>query len=140
MHMDFLTKNFTIMFKFYGSIVEGRGNGKSKLGFATANMVIKYNNTDVRERRAAETTGAWVVRAHLPGNAFEVHSKYLPMSSRVKMGFAGVSLKNKELVFEIHILDFDDNLYGKNIAIDLLERIREQITFPNIEAADRKSV
>ena len=122
------------MHRFFGTIVKGRGNGKYKLGFATANMLVEYKNTDVLIRRS-ECVGAWTVRVHLPANAFNVNEKYLTRPNRVKLGFVGVSVKAKALVFEIHIIDFDGDLYGKEVGIDLLEKIREQIIFPSVEAA-----
>jgi len=33
---------------------------------------------------------------------------------------------------EVHILDFDDNLYGQNIRINFAQRIRDEIKFSGI--------
>ena len=35
---------------------------------------------------------------------------------------------------EVHLLDFDGNLYGKEVAVDWIQRIREEKKFESIDA------
>jgi len=35
---------------------------------------------------------------------------------------------------EVHILDFDDDLVGKKIRVNFVDRIREEIKFPDLTA------
>jgi len=39
---------------------------------------------------------------------------------------------------EGHILDFDDDLYGERVAIEFVERLREQRTYDTVEALVRQ--
>ena len=42
-------------------------------------------------------------------------------------------MKNQKEVLEVHIPDFDDNLYGKTLKIEILDKIRDEKKFKNIE-------
>jgi riboflavin kinase/FMN adenylyltransferase len=44
-----------------------------------------------------------------------------------------VSQDNKTHI-EVHFFDFDGDLYGKTLKIELLDHLRSEIKFPNIDA------
>ncbi len=109
------------MFNFTNKVVKGRGNGKSKLGFATANMVLPHTVDSIQYRVRSGIVGAWTLRVIVDGE--------------IKLGFCGVSINGTDLVFEVHIIDFDRDIYGETINIIFIDKIREQIIFKNIEEA-----
>ena len=43
------------------------------------------------------------------------------------------TVKNKKLSIETHILDFDKDIYGKNIKLYFLKRIRDEKKFNSLE-------
>ncbi len=51
-----------------------------------------------------------------------------------------------ELTYEIHILDFQGNLYGKRLSFTIVQQIREEKSFPSVDelvaqlTRDRKMV
>lgn len=55
------------MFNFTNKVVKGRGNGKSKLGFATANMVLPHTADSIQYRVRSGIVGAWTLRVIVGG-------------------------------------------------------------------------
>ena len=39
-----------------------------------------------------------------------------------------------EPIIEVHLLDFDDNIYGKNIFVEFIQHIREERKFESLAA------
>lgn len=105
------------MITINSKIVRGKGRGKSILGYATANSLIKGKN-ECQELAGKE--GAWYVL---------VHTRY---QKEVK-GVCGVSIKNNEFVLETHLLDFDSDIYDQEVAIVFNYKIREQIIFKSLD-------
>jgi len=98
-----------------GTVCEGDKRGKS-LGFPTANL-----STD------AEL---------LPPNG--VYAVWSTVGDTVMPGVANLGVKptfsGKQFSIEVHLFDFDENIYGESIRMDFVERIREERTFPNAQA------
>jgi riboflavin kinase / FMN adenylyltransferase len=46
--------------------------------------------------------------------------------------------EDAETTIETHILDFQDNLYGRKLAIEFLAHLRDEHRFPNLEALARQ--
>jgi riboflavin kinase/FMN adenylyltransferase len=42
--------------------------------------------------------------------------------------------KDGEISVEVHIFDFDGNLYEKPIYVDFIDKIREEKQFPSLES------
>lgn len=96
-------------------IVRGKGRGKSILGYATANAIT--NNQEVFGKE-----GAWYVGVRVQG-----------LRSNILKAICGISKMSDGWVLETHILDFDGDLYGKDIYIDFIYKIRELITFKTLD-------
>ena len=83
-----------------------------KLGFPTANIALKYNYP---------LDGIYLTKIKI-GSAY-----YHGLTSiGNKPTFNG-----KEKLLEVFILDFNKDIYGKNIKVFFLEKIRDQIKFKN---------
>lgn len=100
-----------------GTVIVGRQNG-SRIGFPTANLAIDHPD------KLIPATGVYAVTVSHDDHK---HIGMMNIGYRPTFGDGGLSL-------EVHILDFDEDLYGKNIRIAFQERLREEIKFPNIDA------
>ena len=118
-------KLFGRPFSLSGQIVFGDERGET-LGYPTANL-------DVRAEQALPGDGVYVTVAHLDGESLPSVT-----SVGVRPTFGG----GKRLV-ETHVLDYEGELHGQRLRIDLLDKLRDEKRFGNAEelkAAIRKDV
>ncbi len=103
-----LGRNYSIS----GKVVHGAKRGR-ELGFPTANIHIKH------ERPAL--TGVYAVK--LDGlNAVA--------NLGVRPTIAGVP----KLLLEVHVLDFNNDLYGQHVHVEFLHKIRDEMKFESLDA------
>lgn len=99
-----------------GVVQHGKKNG-SKIGFPTANILILENY--IRPK-----IGVYAVKILFEGK------EYLGMAN---YGLhPSIDALNQELL-EVHIYDFHQKIYGKEIKVNFVKYIREEIKFNNIE-------
>ena len=98
-------------FNITGTVVKGKSRGKT-LGFPTANIVV--NSSKI-----------------LPGNGvYLINSKVFNKSIHGMMNVGqNPTFKDKEHSIEIHFFDFEKNIYGIRISVNILKKIREEIKF-----------
>ena len=98
------------MKRFKGTVVKGHGLGK-KLGFPTINLELGTRNLD---------RGVIVVRVEMEGQKYwgVMHS-----GETIKGGFS----------CEVHILDYKGNAYGKEVSLEVREKLRETWKFENLD-------
>lgn len=93
------------MFKIKGEVIHGLGNGK-KAGMPTANLDIKDLREDIE---------------------FGVYACYVYINDERHLGVCNVgsrpTVDNSKTV-EVNIIDFDRDIYGLTITIELLELLR----------------
>ncbi len=104
-----------------GVVIRGDRRGRL-LGYPTANLLC-------HEYAAIPADGVyagWFIREN---------SRPLPVAASIGTNptFAGIERR-----VEGHILDFDDDLYGERVAIEFVERLREQRTYDTVEALVRQ--
>ena len=104
----FLTRNFSIESR----VIKGQQLGR-KLGFPTANL--KYPENIIK----------------IPYGVYKV--KVFDLPAVLNWGVKP-TLDSKEELLEVHIPDFNNDLYGQNIEIEILAKIREEIKFENLES------
>jgi riboflavin kinase / FMN adenylyltransferase len=103
-----LGRNYSIS----GKVVHGAKRGR-ELGFPTANIHVRH------ERPAL--TGVYAVK--LDGlNAVA--------NLGVRPTIAGVP----KLLLEVHVLDFNGDLYGKHVHVEFLHKIRKEQKFESLDA------
>lgn len=90
-----------------GEVIHGDGRGHS-IGFATANIVFPAGIVPDK---------TFTCRVTLDGEIFLGAGSYQPKKGH----------------FEVHIIDFDRDIYGKNIHIDIMDIIRDNRPFDSIE-------
>ncbi len=115
---DFQTANEMLGYKYFiQGIVEKGEQLASRLGFPSANITYPLNKVKV-------PYGVYFVNVELKNRVYNGVFNY----GLVK-GSDGVT----KLKTEVHILDFSENIYGKNIKISFVAKIRNQMEFDNIE-------
>jgi len=99
-----------------GDVIRGVGRG-AKLGFPTANL-------DIEATKVLPKEGVYAAIAVQEGERFR---------AMVNIGHNPTFDRNI-LIVEAHILDFSRDLYGKNLRIHFVKRLRDEIAFPSKEA------
>ena len=113
--MKTATKLLGRPYRMSGKIVKGDRVGRT-LGYPTANV-------DLRRRQSA-VMGIFAVRVHgLDGGP---HDAVASVGSRPT--FAGT-----KPILEVHLFDFDKDIYGKYIHVDFIAWLREQEKFDLVE-------
>ncbi|MBC8320931.1 MAG: bifunctional riboflavin kinase/FAD synthetase [Bacteroidetes bacterium] len=100
-----------------GKVVKGKSIGHN-LGFPTANIEVDD------EYKLIAAVGVYACRVHC------LHRNYKGMGN---IGFRP-TIDHGELTIEVNIFDFDKDIYGKEITISFVERMRDEHKFENIEA------
>ena len=95
-----------------GKVVSGEGRGKG-LGFPTANL-------QVAEDKVIPKNGVYAVDIVMAGNQ---------MKGVVNIGNKPTFGDQLTSTIEVHILDFDDDLYSKQMRVVFKDRIRDEIRF-----------
>ncbi len=100
-----------------GTVVRGKELGRT-IGFPTANIQIET------VYKLISNPGVYACRIEWNGQSFD------------GMGNIGYrpTIQPGELTTEVHIFDFDQNLYGQEITIRFVDRIRDEIKFNSVAA------
>ncbi len=110
---DYLGRAYSIS----GRVVHGDGVGR-KLGYPTANIQLKHNRPPL--------SGIFVV---------EVHAESLGVLRGVASLGVRPTLKcDAKPVLEVHIFEFNQDIYGKRLRIEFLQKRREELKFPDVQA------
>lgn len=108
-------------FALRGRVVAGDARGK-ELGFPTANV-------KVNPELAVPANGVYAARVSLQG-ATQTSSTY---QAAVNIGLRPTFKDENERLIEVHILDFDQNIYDQEIEISFLDYIRAEKKFSSKE-------
>ena len=100
-----------------GKVVTGKSIGR-KLGFPTANIEISD------EYKLIAAVGVYACRVEWMGNMYQGMSN---------IGFRP-TINHGNLTIEVNIFDFDKNIYGEEITISFVERMRDEKKFESLEA------
>lgn len=100
-----------------GPVVRGDGRGR-KLGFPTAN--IHVGDAD----KLIPTAGIYAVRGVLRAGTLD---GALHLGPRPTFGGSPPTI-------ELHLIDFDGDIYGEEVRVDFVERLRDVRPFTTVEA------
>ncbi len=98
-------------FSLHGRVITGAGRG-TELGFPTANLAVS-------SEQALPPDGVFATWAYLDD---KVYPSVTSIGKRPTFG-------GKERVVEVYILDCSSNLYGRELKIDIVERLRGEKRF-----------
>ena len=107
-----------LLSRFYrvsGSVVHGRNRGGRLLGFPTANIAL---TDELFPRR-----GVYAVWA-------ETEGAFLPAVANI--GY-NPTFGNDTLSVEVHLLDFDKNIYGRPMHVHFVQFLRDEKKFSGVE-------
>jgi riboflavin kinase/FMN adenylyltransferase len=110
----FLNRNYSLS----GKIVLGAQRGRT-LGFPTANVMLDEH------RKAVPKNGVYIVKCRLDD---EMHLGIM------NIGYRPTFENKHELVLEVHILNFNRDIYGISIKVEFLKRLRDEVKFESKEA------
>ena len=101
-------------YQIRGVVTTGRNRGGRLLGFPTANITL--------HDELSPKNGVYAVTVDCMGEIFQ------------GVANIGYSPTFDDHVFsvEVHILDFNENIYGRNIRVNFVQRIRDEKKFSNI--------
>jgi riboflavin kinase / FMN adenylyltransferase len=99
-----------------GRVMPGKRLGRD-LGFPTANLSL--------ERRRAPVEGIFAVRVHGAGQG--------ALAGVASLGTRPTVDGSRKLL-EAHVFDFDDDLYGREIEVEFVAKLREEKCFATLEA------
>jgi riboflavin kinase / FMN adenylyltransferase len=103
-------------YRITGQVIQGDGRGK-KLGTPTANMAVW-------DELVLPANGVYAAYAWLGDE------RYLAATN---IGYRP-TFDGHLLNVEAHLLDFDGDLYGQTLSLDLVERVRDEQKFTSLEA------
>jgi len=103
-------------YRMCGRVRHGDGRGRG-VGFPTANIAV--------ERRAVPVSGVYAVEVHGAG----------PMP---RAGVANVgnrpTVDGARVLLEVHLLDYDGDLYGRVLEVEFLRKLRPEQRFASVAA------
>lgn len=108
-----------------GRVIQGQQLGR-KLGFPTANIVIHPNRPKL--------TGIFAVAVH--GAIASSPTTVLPAVA--SLGVRPTVQENGQLLLEVHLFDFDQDIYGKQLQVDFLYKLRDEEKFADLETLTDK--
>jgi riboflavin kinase/FMN adenylyltransferase len=110
--VDLLGRNYQIR----GKVEAGRNRGGKLLGFPTAN--IKLHD------ELSPKIGVYAVTVECQGEKFK---------GVANIGYSP-TFDDHKFTVEVHILDFNHNIYGQRIRVNFISRLRDEKKFSNIKA------
>jgi riboflavin kinase/FMN adenylyltransferase len=103
-------------YRMVGRVSRGQRLGR-QLGFPTANIRL--------QRRVSPVNGIFAVRVH----GVDAAPRDAVASIGTRPTVAGV-----EPLLEVHVFDFDGDLYGRQLGVDFVARLRDETRFDDLES------
>ena len=100
-----------------GRVVHGNKLGR-QIGFPTANVQMKHNRPPLM--------GIYAVRAHVDGRA--------PMPGVASLGVRPTVNSDGQAALEVHLFDYDGDLYRHHMRVEFLKKIRDEAKYPDLES------
>lgn len=101
-----------------GHVIHGDKRGRT-IGFPTANIALKDNFLPL--------SGVYLVKVY-GANFIDTSQEYFAMAN---IGYRPTT-NNPQRLLEVHIFNFQQNIYGKIIKIEFLHKIRPEQKFANL--------
>ncbi|MDO8310978.1 MAG: bifunctional riboflavin kinase/FAD synthetase [Sideroxyarcus sp.] len=114
---EYLGRHYSIS----GRVVHGDGMGR-KLGFPTANIQLKHNQPPLR--------GIYVAQVHAEGLGV--------LQGVASLGIRPTLRQDAKPVLEVHLFEFVQQIYGKHLRVEFLQKLRDEEKYPNLEMLTRQ--
>ena len=115
--MDYAAELLGRYYDVSGRVVRGERIGRV-LGFPTANIEID------NPHKLIPANGAYAVKVRIGERIF---GGMMNIGMRPTVG-------GRIMTLEVHIFDFDEEIYGDTLKVEFVSRIRDEIPFPDIES------
>jgi riboflavin kinase/FMN adenylyltransferase len=102
-------------FSIQGQVITGTGRGR-ELGFPTANL-------EIDPKQALPAEGVYASWAYLDSQAYQ---------SMTNIGRCP-TFGGSDRTVEVYLLNYDGNLYGRELKIDIVERLRDEKRFDTVD-------
>ena len=102
-----------------GTVVRGDGRGRT-IGFPTANIHVGH------ARKVVPAQGVYAVRVE------RIRTGAAEMPGMMNMGVRP-TFGGGERTVEVHLLDFEDDVYGEDLRIEFVARMRDELRFGSRE-------
>lgn len=109
---EYLGHDYTLT----GKVIHGEKKGR-ELGFPTANISVEDRH------KLIPAIGIYAVKAEAEGNTY---------NAMLYIGFRP-TLNGKYQSIEVNIFDFDKDIYGKQITVHFIDRIRDDMKFDKLD-------
>jgi riboflavin kinase/FMN adenylyltransferase len=103
-----------------GRVVHGDQVGR-KLGFPTANIQVRHPRLPL--------AGIYVVQVHSEGLGV--------LQGVASLGVRPTVKQNAQPVLEVHLFEFDQQIYGKHLRVEFLQKLRDEEKYPDLETLTR---
>ncbi|MCC6532960.1 MAG: bifunctional riboflavin kinase/FAD synthetase [Burkholderiales bacterium] len=104
-----------------GRVVAGDRIGR-KLGFPTANVRMRHNRAPLQ--------GIFAVRVHGLGAR--------PINGAASLGVRPTIDSRGIAVLEVHLLDFDRDIYGRHVRVEFLCKLRDEQKYADLESLTKQ--
>jgi len=117
---DLETANTYLGYSYFltGRVVKGKGLGKT-IAFPTANIHIEENY------KLIPKSGVYVVSSNINGNR---------INGMMNIGTNPTVNDGNQQSIEVNFFDFEENLYNKELVIDIHHRLRDEVKFNSLES------
>ncbi len=106
-----LGRNYSVS----GQVISGRRLGRT-LGVPTANIALEPTNKLAH--------GVYALTARIDGRAYPAVASFGTRPT----------VDDGPPLLEVHLLDFDGDLYGREMEVEFVERIRDELKFDSLDA------
>ncbi len=104
-----------------GRVVHGDGMGK-KIGYPTANIRFKPVHPPL--------SGIYVVNAHVEGLGV--------LQGVASLGVRPTLKTDAKPVLEVHLFEFSQQIYGRHLRVEFLQKLRDEERYPDVAALTRQ--
>jgi riboflavin kinase/FMN adenylyltransferase len=102
-----------------GRVVGGSRIGRT-LGFPTANVHMRHNRPPLQ--------GIFAVQVHGIDSA--------PLPGAASLGVRPTIHANGTPTLEVHLLDFERDIYGRHVRVDFLHKLRDEQRYPDLQTLE----
>ena len=98
-----------------GRVVQGDQVGR-KLGFPTANIQVRHPRLPL--------SGIYVAQVHAEGLGV--------LQGAASMGVRPTVKNDAKPTLEVHLFEFDQQIYGKHLRVEFLQKLRDEAKYPDL--------
>ena len=100
-----------------GTVVDGYKVGR-KIGFPTANLRVDFSN------KLIPAIGVYAVRVQVAGQQWK---------GMLSIGYRPTLNNGNDLSIEVHILDFQGDIYNQKMRLEFIEFLRPEVKFDSVD-------